>query len=137
MIGAHWCLDAASKGATYPSSAPLLRRACAGFACERGTRVRAVLPRLGVKENRCSRYEEAETEPDLITLHRMCDTLRVRPEELFGYDVTEDQQVSRLARQQCFQRDGARLRLLLKAMQPRVTESLAVVDELWTLDNTS
>ena len=100
------------------------------------SRARSFAKALGLKENRYSRYERAETEPDLMTLHRICDTLRVRPDELLGYQVTDEQQASIVARQQRFQKDGARLHLILKATQRRVTESLGIVEDLWALDDT-
>jgi transcriptional regulator with XRE-family HTH domain len=40
---------------------------------------------LGIEENRYTRYERAEVEPSLTLLHKMCDTLRVTPNELLGF----------------------------------------------------
>jgi len=39
---------------------------------------------LGIDENRYTRYERAEVEPDLSMLMRICDTLEISPNELFG-----------------------------------------------------
>jgi transcriptional regulator with XRE-family HTH domain len=39
---------------------------------------------LGIDENRYTRYERAEVEPDLTMLMRICETLRITPNELFG-----------------------------------------------------
>jgi len=40
---------------------------------------------LGIEENRYTRYERAEVEPSLTIIRKMCDTLRVSPNELLGY----------------------------------------------------
>jgi transcriptional regulator with XRE-family HTH domain len=40
---------------------------------------------LGIEENRYTRYERAEVEPSLTLLQRICDTLRVSPNELLGF----------------------------------------------------
>src|SRR5262245_39997731 len=40
---------------------------------------------LGIEENRYTRYERAEVEPNLTLIHKMCETLRVSPNELLGY----------------------------------------------------
>jgi transcriptional regulator with XRE-family HTH domain len=39
---------------------------------------------LGIKENRYTRYERAEVEPNLALIHKMCETLRVSPNDLLG-----------------------------------------------------
>src|SRR5262245_43415428 len=40
---------------------------------------------LGIEENRYTRYERAEVEPNLTLIHKMCETLRVSPNELMGF----------------------------------------------------
>jgi len=40
---------------------------------------------LGIEENRYTRYERAEVEPNLSLIHKMCETLRVSPNELLGF----------------------------------------------------
>ena len=40
---------------------------------------------LGIDENRYTRYERAEVEPSLTLIHKMCETLRVSPNELLGF----------------------------------------------------
>src|SRR5262249_48170395 len=40
---------------------------------------------LGIEENRYTRYERAEVEPSLTLLQKMCETLRVTPNELLGF----------------------------------------------------
>jgi transcriptional regulator with XRE-family HTH domain len=40
---------------------------------------------LGIEENRYTRYERAEVEPSLTLIHRMCEILRVSPNELMGF----------------------------------------------------
>ena len=56
------------------------------------TRVQSGFPRaryfaksLGIEENRYTRYERAEVEPSLTLIHKMCETLRVSPNELMGF----------------------------------------------------
>ena len=56
---------------------------------ERGhTRARYFATSLGIEENRYTRYERAEVEPDLTLIHKMCDVLRVTPNELMGFAET-------------------------------------------------
>ena len=53
---------------------------------ERGhLRARYFARSLGIEENRYTRYERAEVEPDLTLIHRMCEALRVTPNELMGF----------------------------------------------------
>jgi transcriptional regulator with XRE-family HTH domain len=40
---------------------------------------------LGIEENRYTRYERAEVEPSLTLIHRICELLRVSPNELLGF----------------------------------------------------
>jgi transcriptional regulator with XRE-family HTH domain len=40
---------------------------------------------LVIEENRYTRYERAEVEPSLTLIRRICETLRVSPNELLGY----------------------------------------------------
>jgi transcriptional regulator with XRE-family HTH domain len=55
-------------------------------------RVQAGFPRaryfaksLGIEENRYTRYERAEVEPSLTLIHKICEVLRVSPNELLGF----------------------------------------------------
>lgn len=48
-------------------------------------RARYFAQSLGIEENRYTRYERAEVEPSLSLLHKMCETLRVSPNELMGF----------------------------------------------------
>src|SRR5215470_17368493 len=48
-------------------------------------RARYFAKSLGIEENRYTRYERAEVEPSLTLIHKMCETLRVSPNELLGY----------------------------------------------------
>ncbi len=41
---------------------------------------------LGIDENRYTRYERAEVEPDLSLIARFCETLKVTPNKLLGFD---------------------------------------------------
>ena len=56
---------------------------------ERGhMRARYFAKSLGIEENRYTRYERAEVEPDLTLLQKMCEVLRVTPNELMGFAET-------------------------------------------------
>jgi transcriptional regulator with XRE-family HTH domain len=48
-------------------------------------RARYFAKSLGIEENRYTRYERAEVEPSLTLIHKMCETLRVTPNELLGF----------------------------------------------------
>ena len=48
-------------------------------------RARYFAESLGIEENRYTRYERAEVEPSLTLIHKMCETLRVSPNELLGF----------------------------------------------------
>src|SRR5262245_64318512 len=48
-------------------------------------RARYFAKALGIEENRYTRYERAEVEPSLTLIHKMCETLRVSPNELLGF----------------------------------------------------
>ena len=48
-------------------------------------RARYFAKSLGIEENRYTRYERAEVEPSLTLIHKMCETLRVSPNELMGF----------------------------------------------------
>jgi transcriptional regulator with XRE-family HTH domain len=53
---------------------------------ERGfERARYFAKALGIEENRYTRYERAEVEPSLTLIHKMCDVLKVTPNELLGF----------------------------------------------------
>ena len=47
---------------------------------------RSLARALSIDENRYTRYERAEVEPDLDLLLRICDTLSVTPNELLGVE---------------------------------------------------
>ena len=51
-------------------------------------RARYFAKSLGIEENRYTRYERAEVEPSLTLIHKMCETLRVSPNELLGFAET-------------------------------------------------
>jgi len=48
-------------------------------------RARYFAKSLGIEENRYTRYERAEVEPSLTLIHKICDVLRVSPNELLGF----------------------------------------------------
>ena len=53
---------------------------------ERGfERARYFAKALGIEENRYTRYERAEVEPSLTLIHKMCEVLKVTPNELLGF----------------------------------------------------
>ena len=45
---------------------------------------RSLAGALGIDENRYTRYERAEVEPDIALIQRICETLCLSPNELFG-----------------------------------------------------
>ncbi len=49
-------------------------------------RARYFASTLGIEENRYTRYERAEVEPSLTLIHKICETLRITPNELLGFD---------------------------------------------------
>lgn len=56
------------------------------FRIDRGFKTARSLARaLGIDENRYTRYERAEVEPDLSLIHRICETLSLTPDDLFGW----------------------------------------------------
>jgi transcriptional regulator with XRE-family HTH domain len=48
-------------------------------------RARYFAKSLGIEENRYTRYERAEVEPSLTLIHKICEVLRVSPNELLGF----------------------------------------------------
>lgn len=52
-------------------------------------RARYFAQSLGIEENRYTRYERAEVEPNLTLIYKMCETLRVTPNELLGFSESE------------------------------------------------
>jgi transcriptional regulator with XRE-family HTH domain len=48
-------------------------------------RARYFAKALGIEENRYTRYERAEVEPSLTLIHKICEVLRVSPNELLGF----------------------------------------------------
>ena len=60
-------------------------------------RARYFAKSLGIEENRYTRYERAEVEPSLTLIHKMCETLRVSPNELLGFAETGGLSVPGLA----------------------------------------
>ncbi len=43
---------------------------------------------MGIEENRYTRYERAEVEPSLTLIHKICETLKVSPNELLGFSTS-------------------------------------------------
>jgi transcriptional regulator with XRE-family HTH domain len=48
-------------------------------------RARYFAKALGIEENRYTRYERAEVEPSLTLINKICEVLRVSPNELLGF----------------------------------------------------
>ena len=63
----------------------------------RYARARHFAQALGIEENRYTRYERAEVEPNLTLIHKICETLRVSPNELLGFAETEGPSISGFA----------------------------------------
>ena len=92
-----------------------------GFA-----RARSFAHALGIDENRYTRYERAEAEPDLTLIHKICETLRVTPDELFG--LADDAKRALLERRA--HDYAARLENLVKQAHATLAECLALVSRL-------
>ena len=89
-------------------------------------RARSFAQALGIDENRYTRYERAEAEPDLTLIHKICGTLRVTPDELFGFaEDTKRAFLEGRARDH-----GARLDSLLQNAHAILAECLGVVARL-------
>ena len=69
-----------------PKCVRSLRKRLKTMRTQRGfDRARYFARSLGIEENRYTRYERAEVEPSLTLIHKMCETLRVSPNELLGF----------------------------------------------------
>ena len=111
--------------------APPVRAAFAKRRVEGGyARARRFAHALGIDENRYTRYERAEAEPDLTLIYKICETLRVTPDELFGF--AHDAKRALLERRA--QDYAMRLDSLLKDAHARLAECLAVVSRLTPSD---
>ena len=77
----------------YDPSAPAERlrfaKCLRRLRTERGYTQRDFARALEIDENRYSRYERAEVEPNLALLCHMCKVLRVMPNDLLGFVDTE------------------------------------------------
>jgi len=62
---------------------------------------------LGIEENRYTRYERAEVEPSLTLIHKMCETLRVSPNELLGFAEIEGSATAGFAENSARENAGA------------------------------
>ena len=73
----------------YDPSAPETRlrfaKCLRRLRSERGYSQREFARALEIAENRYGRYERAEVEPNLALLCRMCEVLRVLPNDLLGF----------------------------------------------------
>lgn len=79
-----------------PENSPTERQAFAHRLRElrvtRGYRTaRSLALDLGIDENRYTRYERAEVEPDIDLITRICRTLSLTPNVLFGFDSERPQ----------------------------------------------
>jgi len=63
---------------------------------------------LGIEENRYTRYERAEVEPSLTLIHKMCETLRISPNELLGFPDLPHRASTVLSHGEAAMPDGAR-----------------------------
>ena len=71
-------------------------------------RARYFAKSLGIEENRYTRYERAEVEPSLTLIHKMCETLRVSPNELLGFPEPRHHGSAVLSLAETSAPDGAR-----------------------------
>jgi len=87
-----------STSPRYGPGTPLARQQFAQRLRElrvpRGFRTARSLARaLDIDENRYTRYERAEVEPDLTMIRRICETLGVTPDALLGCGALDDSAV--------------------------------------------
>jgi transcriptional regulator with XRE-family HTH domain len=50
---------------------------------------RTLALKLGIEENRYTRYERGEVEPNIATIHAICRALHAEPNTLFGYSSND------------------------------------------------
>jgi transcriptional regulator with XRE-family HTH domain len=91
-FGAEFCDSARVMTALAPHVRSRFAKRLKALRQQRGfDRARFFAKTLGIEENRYTRYERAEVEPSLTLIQKMCDTLRVTPNELLGFaDPPED-----------------------------------------------
>jgi transcriptional regulator with XRE-family HTH domain len=96
-------------------------------------RARYFAKSLGIEENRYTRYERAEVEPSLTLIHKICEVLRVSPNELLGFSEQrgvsalgfgEDSQAELAPRELSSERNGELLawRLASEAVVARTAQ---------------
>lgn len=67
---------------------------------------RSLAAALEIDENRYTRYERAEVEPDIGLIQRICEMLKVTPNELFGIGPELAADTAEIARDAAFAEDG-------------------------------
>ena len=85
---------------------------------------------IGIEENRYTRYERAEVEPDLTLIERMCKALRVTPDDLLGFSQDGGLGPQRALLRESLREDGVRLQLLLKQAHDHIGQCLDIVSKL-------
>lgn len=101
---------------------------------------RSLARALGIDENRYTRYERAEVEPDLELLMRICRVLGASPNDLLGGGdarswATSDPEIAELveARQSSKQRSDREGLLATGLVPPPVDQRLTVQSIAWAL----
>ncbi|MFN3625454.1 MAG: helix-turn-helix domain-containing protein [Hyphomicrobium sp.] len=89
---------------------------------------------IGIEENRYTRYERAEVEPDLTLIKRICDVLDVTPDHLLGFNDAVGVELRRALLRERLHDEGARLLLLLKQTYDHLDECMDIVSKLASRD---
>ena len=93
-------------------------------------RARSFAKALGIEENRYTRYERGETEPDVTLIQKICQTLRITPDELFGYEGAAMRDLKRTIWTERLRDNGNRLQQQLTSVHTSVGECLELVLKL-------
>ena len=102
------------------------RRVQSGYA-----RARNFAKALGIEENRYTRYERGE--PDVTLIQKICEALRITPDELFGYEGPAMRELKRAIWTERLRDNGNQLQQQLTGVHMSVGECLELVSKLTSL----
>ena len=89
---------------------------------------------IGIEENRYTRYERAEVEPDLTLIKRICDALRVTPDDLLGFSDPSNLALKQAMLSESLREDRVRLLLLLKQAHDHISLCLEIMTKFASAD---
>ena len=89
---------------------------------------------IGIEENRYTRYERAEVEPDLTLIKRICDALRVTPDDLLGFSDPGNLALKQAMLSESLREDRVRLLLLLKQAHDHIGQCLEIMTKFASTD---